>query len=51
MSVAEFEQLGGDERRGIGQRDEAEPQMGFLERRRRERWGERGGRVHERRFI
>ena len=32
MRVAEFEQLRGDERRGVGQRDETEPQMGFLER-------------------
>ncbi len=51
MGVAELEQLGSDERRGIGQRNEAEPQMGFLERRRCGRWGEGGGRVHERRFI
>ena len=42
MGVAEFEQLRGDERRDIGQRNEAEPQMGLLERRRRGRWGEGG---------
>ena len=31
MRVAELEQLRGDQRRGIGQRDEAQPQMGLFE--------------------
>ena len=51
MCVAEFEQLRGDERRGVGQRHEAEPQVGFFERPRLGRCGDGSGSIHKRRFI